>query len=113
MSRTAVVLLALVATPPQPVAAQASREGVTFTASGASPGFGVRRPDVAFDPANQVYLVVSGPMTHGRFVNSDGVPLGAGTNRDESPEARFAIGTRRCLVGNVPASSTTSTKSLS
>ena len=39
--------------------AQASREGPTFAAT---PGVGVtvRRPDVAYDPGNNVYLVVSG-----------------------------------------------------
>src|SRR5687768_13285509 len=59
---------------PTPVAAQASREGPSFAAAG---GWGtVRLPDVAFDPANGVYLTVSGNLTKGRFVSQDGVPLG-------------------------------------
>ena len=60
---------------PVPAAAQASREGASFTALG--PWGTVRLPDVAFDPANGVYLAVSGNLTKGRFVTQDGVPLGA------------------------------------
>src|SRR5215207_1867813 len=59
---------------PHGAAAQASREGPSFTALG--PWGTIRLPDVAFDPANGVYLTVSGNLTHGRFVNADGVPLG-------------------------------------
>src|SRR5437868_2498312 len=63
---------------PVPSHAQASREGPTFVASGAWPGAGqVRRPDIAYDPVNNVYLVISGPLTHGRFVDADGTALGA------------------------------------
>jgi hypothetical protein len=61
---------------PVPSHAQASREGPTFVAAGAWPGFGLRRPDIAYDPVNDVYLTVSAPMTHGRFETADGVPLG-------------------------------------
>ena len=60
---------------PAPVGAQASREGPSFTAAG--PWGTVRLPDASYDPANGVYLVVSGNLTHGRFVTQDGVPLGA------------------------------------
>ena len=67
-----VVLVQLIA--PARSAAQASREGPSFAAAG---NWGtVRMPDAAFDPANGVYLTVSGNLTHGRFVTSDGVPLG-------------------------------------
>ena len=60
---------------PTGAAAQASREGPSFTAAG--PWGTVRYPDAAFDTANGVYLTVSGNLTHGRFVNADGVALGA------------------------------------
>ncbi|HSJ61286.1 MAG TPA: hypothetical protein VK895_08640, partial [Jiangellaceae bacterium] len=56
--------------------AQASREGPTFAAAGAAPGFALRRPDIAYDPVNDVFLVVSAPLTRGRFQSADGVPFG-------------------------------------
>ena len=73
----AAALILSVAALPTPSHAQASREGPTFAASGAWPGTSLQRPDIAYDPVNDVYLVVSGPMTHGRFQTADGVPLGA------------------------------------
>jgi hypothetical protein len=60
---------------PLPAAAQASREGPSFTAAG---GWGtVRLPDVAYDAYNGIYLTVSGNNTVGRFVSMNGEPLGA------------------------------------
>lgn len=54
--------------------AQASRLGDTFAIVS---GFN-RRPDTAYDPANDVYLVVTGQSSvRGRFVTPDGTPLGA------------------------------------
>ena len=73
----AAALILSVAALPAPSHAQASREGPTFAASGAWPGFSLRFPDIAYDPVNNVYLVVSSPMAHGRFQTADGVPVGA------------------------------------
>src|SRR5215203_3216216 len=74
---TAIATLMLsVAALPTPSHAQASREGPTFAAAGAWPGFSLRYPDIAYDTVNDVYLVISAPMTHGRFETADGVPLG-------------------------------------
>lgn len=70
----ALTLLASLAAP-QPAGAQASREGPSFGVAGGW-GAAVRRPDAAFDPVNNVFLVVSGNRTHGRFVTADGGPLG-------------------------------------
>jgi hypothetical protein len=87
-----------------PVHAQVSREGPTFAASGAWPGAGqVRRPDVAYDPVNNVYLVVSGPLSHGRFLSADGAPLGADFAFSTAPAAwnqtpRVAYGDGKFLV---------------
>jgi len=72
----AAALIFSLAALPTPSHAQASREGPTFAAAGAWPGFGLRYPDIAYDPVNNVYLVVAGSMTHGRFQTADGVPLG-------------------------------------
>jgi len=88
---------------PVPSHAQATREGPTFVASGAWPGAGqVRRPDIAYDPVNNVYLVVTGPLTHGRFVDPDGTPLGADFAFSTSPAwnqtARVAYGDGKFLV---------------
>lgn len=89
---------------PLPSSAQASREGPTFGASGAWPGFAVRRPDVAYDPVNDVYLVVSGPMTHGRFLTADGVPLGgdfyvsASGAYNQTPRVAYSSGLGGFLV---------------
>jgi hypothetical protein len=73
----AAALILGVAALPAPSQAQASREGPTFAAAGAWPGFSLRYPDIAYDAANDVYLVVSGAMTHGRFETADGVPIGS------------------------------------
>ena len=73
----AAALILSVAALPTPSHAQASREGPTFPAAGAWPGFALRYPDIAYDPINDVYLVVAGSMTHGRFQTADGVPIGA------------------------------------
>lgn len=60
---------------PLPVAAQVARVGETFAAI-ATPDL-KRRPDVAYDPVNRVYLVVSGAnVLWGRFVGADGTLLG-------------------------------------
>jgi len=67
------VLAQLVA--PRTAIAQASREGPSFGVAGGW-GTAVRLPDAAFDPANGVYLAVSGNLTHGRFFNENGVLLG-------------------------------------
>ena len=72
----AAALILSVAALPAPSHAQASREGPTFAAAGAWPGFGLRFPDVAYDPVNNVYLAVASPMAHGRFQTADGVPVG-------------------------------------
>jgi hypothetical protein len=72
----AALILSSVAALPTPSHAQASREGPTFAAAGAAPGFALRRPDIAYDPVNNVYLVVSAPLTRGRFQTADGVPVG-------------------------------------
>jgi hypothetical protein len=88
------VLLTLGALSPLPLLAQASREGPTFPIAG---GWGaIRHSDVAFDPANNVYLVVSGNNTHGRFVSADGTPLGtafyiptSGTH-DQGPRTAYS-----------------------
>ena len=59
---------------PRPAAAQALREGASFATAG---GWGrVRLPDVAYDAYHGVYLAVSGNNAVGRFVSSDGTPLG-------------------------------------
>jgi hypothetical protein len=98
----AAALILSVAALPTPSQAQASREGPTFAASGAWPGFALRRPDIAFDPVNNVFLVISGPATHGRFVSADGVPLGvdfpisASTAYNQTP--RVAYGDGKFLV---------------
>ena len=55
----AAALILSAAALPTPSHAQASREGPTFAAAGAWPGFGLRYPDIAYDPVNNVYLVVS------------------------------------------------------
>jgi hypothetical protein len=73
----AALILSSVAALPTPSHAQASREGPTFAAAGAWPGFSLRYPDIAYDPVNNVYLIVSGAMTHGRFQTADGVPIGS------------------------------------
>jgi hypothetical protein len=82
---------------PTPSAAQASREGPTFAAAGAWPGFGVRYPDIAYDPINDVYLTVAGSMTHGRFVTPDGVPVG--TNEFYIPSSAAYNQTARVEYG--------------
>ena len=73
----AALILSSVAALPTPSHAQASREGPTFAAAGAWPGMSLRFPDIAYDPTNNVYLVVASPMAHGRFQTADGVPVGA------------------------------------
>ena len=75
ITAAAALILSLAALP-TPSHAQASREGPTFPAAGAWPGTSLQRPDIAYDQVNDVYLIVSGPMTHGRFQTADGVPLG-------------------------------------
>jgi hypothetical protein len=84
----AAALILSVAALPTPSHAQASREGPTFAAAGATPGSLLQRPDIAYDPVNDVYLVVAGPMTHGRFQTPDGVPLAARAARSRSPDRR-------------------------
>ena len=69
--------LAASAVAPGTAWAQASRVGPTMALGGpfAPP---VRFPDVAYDPANDVYLAISGQGTiFGRFVRGDGTILGA------------------------------------
>ena len=94
----AAALILSVAALPTPSHAQASREGPTFAASGAWPGTSLQRPDIAYDPVNDVYLVVSGPMTHGRFQTADGVPLGA--NEFYIPNAAAYNQTPRVAYGD-------------
>ncbi|MFI5078614.1 MAG: hypothetical protein ACHQRO_14800, partial [Vicinamibacteria bacterium] len=76
-----VVLIQLIA--PTGAAAQASREGPSFAASG---GWGtVRLPDVAYDAAHGVYMAVSGNNTVGRFVGMNGDPVGGQFSVSTSP----------------------------
>jgi len=68
-------------TTPSLSAAKPSRVGPTFNASGA---IGSKVTDIAHDPANDVYLLVSGPLSdngraYGRFVQGDGTVLGPAT----------------------------------
>ena len=100
---TAAALVLSLAALPTPSHAQASREGPTFAAAGAWPGFSLRYPDIAYDPVNDVYLVVAGAMTHGRFQTADGVPLGVTEfNISSSPAynqtARVEYGDGKFLV---------------
>jgi hypothetical protein len=64
---------------PSTVDANASRVGNSFNVSPGAPGS--LRTDVAYDPANDVYLAVSGGLypnpVYGRFVKGDGTPLGS------------------------------------
>src|SRR5690349_20344033 len=76
LTAAAALILSCAAALPTPSHAEASREGPTFTAAGAWPGFSVRYPDIAYDPVNNVYLVVTGALAHGRFQTADGVPMG-------------------------------------
>lgn len=60
---------------PAPADAQVGRLGETFAVI-STPDL-KRRPDVAYDPVNRVYLVVSGQnVLWGRFVGADGTLLG-------------------------------------
>src|SRR5215204_544897 len=77
ITTAAAALILSVAALPSPSHAQASREGPTFAAAGAWPGSSLRYPDIAYDPINDVYLVVGGSMVHGRFQTADGVPVGS------------------------------------
>jgi len=92
----AAALILSLAALPTPSQAQASREGPTFAAAGAWPGFSLRYPDIAYDPVNDIYLIVSGAMTHGRFQTADGVPIG--TNEfatiDHGLDFNLRVGTR-------------------
>jgi hypothetical protein len=59
--------------------AAASRLGGSFNASGTT-GVGSKVTDIAYDPVNDVYLVVTGPEVfnghvYGRFITGDGTPL--------------------------------------
>ncbi|MEO5821347.1 MAG: hypothetical protein ABIT71_12660, partial [Vicinamibacteraceae bacterium] len=99
----AAALFLSVAALPTPSHAQASREGPTFAAAGAWPGFSLRYPDIAYDPVNNVYLVVSGAMAHGRFQTADGVPLGTNefyisSSGAYNQVARVAYGDGKFLV---------------
>src|SRR5829696_2983557 len=103
ITTAAAALILSVAALPSPSHAQASREGPTFAAAGAWPGFSLRYPDIAYDPVNDVYLLVTGAMAHGRFQTPDGVPLG--TNEFYIPSsaaynqvARVAYGDGKFLV---------------
>jgi hypothetical protein len=71
---SAAVLLSLTVFAPAAAMAQATRLGETFLVSNGA----VRGSAVAYDPKNDVYLVVSGNgVIAGRFVRADGAPLGA------------------------------------
>jgi hypothetical protein len=94
----AAALILSLAALPTPSHAQASREGPTFVAAGAWPGFALRRPDIAYDAINNVYLVVSAPMTHGRFETADGVPVG--TNEFYIPSSGAYNQTPRVAYGD-------------
>ena len=66
---------------PSMAAPAPSRLGPTFNASGM---IGSKVTDIAYDPGNDVYLLVSGPLgesgrVYGRFVQGDGTVLGAAT----------------------------------
>ena len=102
LTTAAAALILSVAALPTPSHAQASREGPTFAASGGWPGFALRRPDIAFDPVNNAFLVISGPTTHGRFVSADGVPLGVdfpiSTSAAYNQTPRVAYGDGKFLV---------------
>ena len=109
-----VVLVQLIA--PTGAAAQASREGPSFAASG---GWGtVRLPDVAYDAYHGVYLTVSGNNTVGRFVGMNGDPLGGqfcvSTLADAQPERARRLQSRPAAhswwCGTTPASIPTSTR---
>jgi hypothetical protein len=70
---SAAVLLLLAVLAPTAAMAQATRLGETFLVNNG----GVRGSGVAYDPRNDVYLVVSGNgVITGRFVRADGAPLG-------------------------------------
>src|SRR3954463_15944062 len=94
----AAALVLSVAALPTPSHAQASREGPTFAAAGAWPGQNLKRPDIAYDPVHNVFLVVSAPMTHGRFETADGVPLG--TNEFYFPSSAAYNQTPRVTYGD-------------
>jgi hypothetical protein len=79
----ALIALVFTVVTPSMAAAGPSRLGPTFDASGA---IGSVTTDIAYDPANDVYLLVSGPLgavapAYGRFVKGDGAVLGAGVFR--------------------------------
>jgi hypothetical protein len=70
-----------IALAPSPSTAGPSRVGPTFNASG---NIGSVTTDVAYDPANDVYLMVSGALggsgrAYGRFVLGDGTAVGPAT----------------------------------
>jgi hypothetical protein len=74
------LMLALAVLVPSVALASAGRIGGTFNASGTSP-WASKRTDVAYDPVNDVYLIVSGPAVSpgtvfGRFLDGSGNPLG-------------------------------------
>src|SRR5688572_13639177 len=79
----ALIALVFTVVTPSMAAAGPSRLGPMFDASGA---IGSKTTDIAYDPANDVYLMVSGPLAdwapaYGRFVKGDGTVLGAGVFR--------------------------------
>lgn len=92
----------LLATTASPVFAQASRLGPTVIVRPYD-GAVVRYPAVAYDAANDAFLVVYGLQKHGaRYVSADGVPLGEPTRLStvDGGATRVACGTdiNACLV---------------
>jgi hypothetical protein len=85
-SLCAVIVFVLAVLMPSMARASASRLGHTFNASGAI-AVGSKVNDIAYDPVNDVYLIVSGPekwpvgYVYGRFIQGDGTPLGPATFR--------------------------------
>ena len=66
-----------VALPATAQAQQAAAQGDSINAIPQEPGRIQRRPDIAYDPNANVYLAVSAnPNLRGRFLSSDGTPLG-------------------------------------
>jgi hypothetical protein len=78
-------LAALVVTAwPAMAHAQATAQGDTVAVIPQQPGFIQRRPDIAYDATNNVYLSISAnPNLRGRFVDGNGTPLGSPFDIDQ------------------------------
>jgi hypothetical protein len=88
VSRPLALVVAIAVFIPSVCLASASRLGPTFNASGPGP-LGSKRTDVAYDPVNDVYLMVSGPVSYpgavfGRFIDGNGNPLGSAFSMTQS-----------------------------